>query len=125
MAAHNELGKWGEEQAVAYLKRHGYFIRNVDWRYGHRDLDIVALTPDTRTLVFFEVKTRTTTELSKPEDAIDRNKIRNIGYAANSYILQNNIVIDARFDIITVVGSVQQGEPMIEHVEDAFNPLLL
>ena len=31
MAAHNELGKWGEETAVRYLKRKGLYIRHRDW----------------------------------------------------------------------------------------------
>ena len=42
MAAHNELGKWGEDLAADYLQRKGYTIIERDWKSGRRDLDIVA-----------------------------------------------------------------------------------
>ena len=42
MAEHNELGKAGENAAVAYLEEHGYLIRHRNWRKGHFELDIVA-----------------------------------------------------------------------------------
>ena len=43
MAAHNELGIWGEEVAVGYLQDHGYVILERDWHSGHHDIDIVAV----------------------------------------------------------------------------------
>ena len=42
MAAHNELGKWGEEMAAEYLQQKGYRIIERDWRSGNRDIDIIA-----------------------------------------------------------------------------------
>ena len=124
MAEHNDFGKWGEEMAVEYLHRRGYTIRETDWRYGHRDIDIIALTEDMRTLVFIEVKTRSSCLFERPEDAVDRKKIRSIGYAANAYVKQNQITMETRFDILTIVGSKDEGIPQIEHLEDAFNPML-
>ena len=56
MAAHNELGQWGEEVATDYLRRKGYTIVERDWKSGHRDLDIIAM--DGQTLVVVEVKRR-------------------------------------------------------------------
>ena len=43
MAAHNELGKWGEDMAEAYLRNNGYIILERDWHSGHRDIDIIAI----------------------------------------------------------------------------------
>ena len=40
MAEHNDLGKWGEDEAVFYLEDKGYTIIDRDWRLGRRDLDI-------------------------------------------------------------------------------------
>lgn len=122
MAEHNEVGKWGEEIAVKYLHKRGYTIRECDWRSGHRDIDIIAISPDQRFVVFIEVKTRTTDDVAAPEDAIDSRKIKNLGYAANAYVKLNQIVLDLRFDIITIVGN-NQSEPLIDHIEDAFNPM--
>ena len=59
MAQHNDLGKWGEAFAADFLQKQGYIIRERDWQFGKRDIDIIALTADLTTLVFVEVKTRT------------------------------------------------------------------
>lgn len=126
MAQHNETGHKGEQLAADYLRSKGYTIRDMDWRQGHRDLDIIALTPDMLTLVFVEVKTRSDDYLASPELAIDLKKIRNLGLAANSYVKQNRITLDLRFDIITVVSDPDgHSLPRIEHWEDAFNPMLI
>ena len=81
MAKHNNTGKWGEDLAADYLREKGYEIIERDWRDGHRDIDIIARSPDLRTIVFVEVKTRATDVITKPEEAVDRRKIRNIGMA--------------------------------------------
>ena len=125
MAQHNDTGNWGEEMAVSYLCSKGYTIRDRNWRSGHRELDIVALTEDMTTIVFVEVKTRGADDVMLPEHAVDRQKIRSIGYVANSYIKQNRLVLDTRFDIITIVGKADDGSLRVEHLEDAFNPMLV
>ena len=69
MAAHNELGQWGENLAAEYLRSKGYVIINRDWHSGHRDLDIIAEDDDV--VVFVEVKTRRNNIFGAPEEAID------------------------------------------------------
>ena len=69
MAAHNELGKWGEDLATAYLEQKGYTIVERDWKSGRRDIDIIAI--DGNTVVFVEVKTRKNSVFGEPEEAID------------------------------------------------------
>ena len=46
MAAHNELGRWGEDLAAAYLGQKGYTIIERDWKSGRRDIDIIARDRD-------------------------------------------------------------------------------
>ena len=123
MAQHNDLGKWGEEQAATFLERKGYTICDRDWRAGHRDLDIIALNEDQTILVIVEVKTRTSAELNEPEEAVNKKKIRNNGNAANLYLKQFNVEYDVRFDIVSVTGT-SDSNAKIEHIIDAFNPLL-
>lgn len=123
MALHNELGKWGEEYAAAYLSQQGYTITERNWRIGHRDIDIIARTPDNTTVVFVEVKTRTNDAITKPEDAVNIKKIRNIGIAANAYVKQTNITDLLRFDVITIIGN-NDDNAQLEHIADAFNPCL-
>ena len=74
MAEHNELGKAGENVAVAYLEEHGYLIRHRNWRKGHFELDIVAAKENE--LVIVEVKTRSNTLFAQPEEAVDLPKIK-------------------------------------------------
>ena len=117
MALHNELGKWGEDVAASYLERLGYTILERDWKSGHRDLDIIALDGDT--VVFVEVKTRSNRMFTDPEMAVDYQKIRHLQQAANHYIKYRHIDSDIRFDIITVVGTINDS-PAIDHIKDAF-----
>ena len=120
MAQHNQLGKWGEEYAANYLLGKGYDILERDWRIGHRDIDIIARSPEGDTVVFVEVKTRTNDVVTDPRDAVDLRKIRSIGWAANAYVKQRNVIDLLRFDIISIVGS-NDANADIMHVEYAFN----
>lgn len=126
MAQHNDTGRWGEDCAEQYLSRKGYILRDRDWRPvgSHRDLDLVMLTADLTTVVFVEVKTRSSDDLANPADAVDEKKIRNLGYAANEYVKARNVVEELRFDVVCIVGSRGHVE-RVEHIEDAFNPTLL
>lgn len=124
MAEHNELGKWGEDEVTLYLENEGYVVIDRDWRDGKRDLDILAVSPDGKTLVVVEVKTRSGEEYQQPEEAVDAKKMRNLALAANTYVKEKQVDRELRFDIITVVG-VEHQVKRIEHLVDAFNPLLI
>lgn len=124
MAKHNELGKWGEAEAVRFLEAKGYAILECDWRFGKRDLDIVALTEDACTLVVVEVKTRGTDDMKAPEEAVDVKKMRNLAVAANAYVKEHVVAQEVRFDIISIVGTADKME-RIDHLVDAFNPMLV
>ena len=120
MAAHNDYGKWGEQKAAEYLAAEGYSICHRNWKSGHRDLDIVALSPDGSLLVIVEVKTRSNTDVMEPMTAVDRRKARNLFNAANAYVRSFDVKRGLRFDIITVIG--RDDTVQIEHTEDAIRP---
>lgn len=124
MAEHNDLGKWGEDEAALYYEDRGYEILERDWKVGKRDIDLIALTEDKDMLVFVEVKTRQNNDLQEPEEAVDVKKMRNLAIAANAYVKLHGLDMDVRFDIISVVGKCSCVES-IECFEDAFNPLLI
>ena len=84
MAAHNELGKWGEDLAAEYLKEKGYEIIERDWKSGHHDLDIIA--KEGSTLVVVEVKTRRSRFFADPEEAVDYRKRQSLQSAINHYV---------------------------------------
>ena len=120
MAKHNELGKAGEDAAVAYLENNGYIIRHRNWRREHFELDIVAAKENE--LIIVEVKTRSNTDFAQPEDAVNIPKIRRTVRAADTYIKLFQIDVPVRFDIITVVGNREDFK--IEHIKEAFYPPL-
>ena len=115
MAAHNELGKWGEDLAGDYLQRKGYTIIERDWKSGRRDLDIVAKNGDV--IVFVEVKTRCNSLYGQPEEAVDYRKLQSLQQAINHYIKFRHIRQEVRFDIISIVGTIG-AEPDIQHIQD-------
>lgn len=121
MAAHNDLGRWGEEVAAQYLTDHGWYIRHRDWHCGHRDIDIVAIDGDMSMLLIVEVKTRASAVMGDPDKAIDSEKRNNIIKTASCYVKAfrlNNL--EVRYDTISVVGTPDTGYT-IEHKRNAFN----
>ena len=116
MAAHNELGKWGEDLAVAFLQGQGYTIIERDWKSGRRDIDIIA-KDETDTIVFVEVKTRRNRLFGEPEEAIDYRKMQSLQQAINHYIKFRRLNGNVRFDIISIVGTIGT-EPEINHIKD-------
>lgn len=119
MAEHNELGKIGEDEAIAYLKSKGYSILYRNWRSGKFEIDIIAENEEY--LVVVEVKSRKEGYLLHPIDSVGKSKMRNIILAAEKYIFANDVQKETRFDIISVVVQ-PQGKFRIEHIEDAFLP---
>ena len=118
MAEHNDFGKLGEELAVDYLTGKGYEILERNWRNIHKEIDIIA--KDGKFLVIVEVKTRQTDEYGEPDIAVTKRKQRMLIAAANAYITRKGLDMETRFDIISII--FRDGEPVIEHIEDAFLP---
>lgn len=121
MAEHNDLGRQGEDMAVTMLIGKGYRILDRNWRFGKLELDIVASYGNE--IVFVEVKTRRNDLFASPRDAITTTKVKNIVRAADSYIKEHGIDLDARFDIIEIVGTGPSAS--IEHTESAFVPPIM
>ncbi|PKP49209.1 MAG: YraN family protein [Bacteroidetes bacterium HGW-Bacteroidetes-1] len=120
MADHNDLGKLGEELALKHLRGLGYKILEQNWHYGREEIDIIAM--DNTTLVIIEVKTRATNWFGEPEFAVTRSKQKALVRAAEGYIIKNDLNLDTRFDIISIVITPQ--DKKIHHIEDAFYPTL-
>jgi len=88
MAEHNDLGKVGEEIAVAYLQENGYTILEQNFVFQKAEIDIIARKGDW--LIVVEVKTRTSTDYGNPEDFVDKNKIKLLVKAIDEYVQQTN-----------------------------------
>lgn len=112
------LGRRGEDAAARYLKKLGYIIV----ARGHKDhigeLDLVAVAG--RTLIFIEVKTRTSHDAGHPADAVDEAKQQRLTRLAVSFMKRHDLLeCQARFDVIAVTWP-DRGQPTIEHFQNAF-----
>jgi len=116
MGQHNETGKVGEEFAREFLIKKGYQILDVNWHYNYKEIDVVA--QQDQTIVFVEVKTRSTLAFELPQEAVTSKKMKNLVYAADAYLNQKNIELNSRFDVVTVLA--QEPFKILEHIEDAF-----
>lgn len=119
MAESYELGKKGEELAVQMMTKQGMHIIEQRWKSHHYEVDIIAFDPTSNEMVFCEVKTRTTVEWGKPEDAIDWRKIKYTVRAADHYMKMTNCRYDVRFDVFAIVIP-PQGKPEVTQIKDAF-----
>jgi putative endonuclease len=115
------LGDRGEDAAARYLKRQGFRVleRGHDSRLG--ELDIIAV--DGRTVVFVEVKTRTSDDAGRPTEAIDDRKQCRMTQAALAYLKAKRLLqTSARFDVVAVTWPKDARKPLIEHYKNAFEP---
>jgi putative endonuclease len=114
------LGQRGERAAVKYLRRRGYKILATGDRLKHRDeLDIVAA--DGRTVVFIEVKTRSSDRYGHPSEAVDAAKQRRLTKLAVTFLKRHRLLeYPARFDVIAVIWPENARRPQIEHIPNAF-----
>ena len=114
------LGVRGERAAARYLKRLGYTIVARTDRSVLGELDLVAV--DGRTVVFVEVKTRSTmVGGDHPAEVVDERKQRRLARLALAYLKKHGLLeYPARFDVVTVLWKPDQRRPTIEHFLNAF-----
>lgn len=117
MAAHNDLGNWGERKASAFLEEKGFEIIEKNYRHRHAEIDLIIRKD--KMLIFVEVKTRTGSAFGMPEEFVNVTKARLIMMAAEYYIYDKDWRFDIRFDIVSIL-ILPNGKTDIRHVEDAF-----
>ena len=113
-----ELGKRGEDLALRFLKRNGYKIieRNYVCKMG--EMDIIAQEKDT--LVFVEVKTRTSMDFGPPQLAVNPTKQMQLSKVALNFLKEKKREdVKARFDVVAIVLRPTGEE--IELIRDAFD----
>ena len=115
----DNLGINGEKEVVKYLISNTYEILEKNWRFIHKEIDIIAFKDNYVCIV--EVKTRST-NFSSPKDAVTLSKQRNLIHAANAYIEQNELDYEVRFDVAEVF--FENNNYRINYIEDAYIPLI-
>jgi putative endonuclease len=100
-------GRWGEDRAVAHLRRLGFEIVDRNWRSPEREvggeLDVVAAQGPL--LVFCEVKARRRSGYGGAVAAVDERKQERIRALAACWLRVRAWPVDeVRFDVITIDG---------------------
>jgi putative endonuclease len=116
---YRSLGQRGERAAARYLRGQGYKIVGRGERDHFGELDLVAV--DGRTVVFVEVKTRTSHEAGHPADAVDSDKQKRLTRLALAYLKRHDLLENAaRFDVLAITWPDGAKRPTIEHIQNAF-----
>ena len=118
------LGQRGERLAAKHLKRQGLKILARNYRCPVGEADLIALDRSTKrlgaeTIVFVEVKSRSSDKYTDPESAVNADKKRRLRKVANYYVQRRGAhEYNIRFDIVAVIFSGEK--PVIRHTPDAF-----
>lgn len=116
----HRLGARGERAAARHLRklRHRIVARN--YRCPAGEIDLISTDDDT--IVFVEVKTRSSDDAQDPFEAIRLSQWRRVQNAARCFLMERSAQDrPCRFDVVTVVWPAR-GSPRIEHFPDAFQP---
>lgn len=112
-----ELGDRGEELAARWYRGRGYAVLERNWRCRHGEVDLVVRSG--ATLVFCEVKTRSSDRFGSGAEAVVLAKRRRLRRLAGQWLAEEGsrrlgARLEVRFDVVSVTGG------RIEVVEGAF-----
>jgi len=107
----NEIGAYGEEIAVNYIKKHGLTVIDTNYLKKWGEIDIVAR--ETGKIRFIEVKTvsyETKSALQaavthgtwRPEENVHYSKIKRLNRAIESWVMENDYDGEWEIDVIAV-----------------------
>ena len=116
-----QIGSKGEELAREFLLTNNYQIIETNFHSPYGEIDIIA--EDNGTLVFIEVKTRSS-DLDSALNSISISKRRKISKTASLFLSANRPLEDmfTRFDVIVIINS--KTHTSLKHIKEAFVPTL-
>jgi putative endonuclease len=112
------LGLRGERLAIAFLTSCGWSVESHRFKLGRHDLDLVIRKG--RLVAFVEVKTRSSGSCGTAIESVNRRKQQDIARVASVWVLRQGRPDDEyRFDVVAI-HHTPGGQPVIEHVPDAW-----
>ena len=110
---HRRLGAFGEERALRWYLGQGYDLLDRNWRCPQGEIDLVLWRDGT--VVFCEVKTRSSTRFGSPFEAVGRDKQRRLRRLGSLWLAEASLrATGLRFDVAAVTGA------RVEVLEGAF-----
>jgi putative endonuclease len=118
MARSHRFGIRCEQLAARHLVAGGWRVLHRNYRFGHREIDLIARRGDL--VAFVEVKGRTGPAWGHPLAAVTPRKQREIERVARQWIARfGRPGLSYRFDAIAVRLDAR-GAPIVDHVPDAW-----
>jgi putative endonuclease len=112
------LGELGERWARGYLERHGYRIREANFRCREGEIDIVA--EHEGCLVFVEVRTKTGSRFGSPEESVTAAKQERLAAVAMSYLqTHDDLPSEWRIDVVAIEVSSKGWVVRTELIQNA------
>lgn len=111
-----DLGEWGEELAADYLREKGWVVLEENYENALGECDLIA--DDGTTIVFVEVKTRSTDRFGPPEAAVTRDQREHLRRVARSFLSDDPSGQSCRFDVIAI--EFDNNSPNLRHIPNAF-----
>lgn len=112
------LGDLGERWAREHLERHGYRIRETNFRCREGEIDIIA--DHEGCLVFVEVRTKTGSAFSSPEESVTAAKKEKLASVAMSYLqTHDGLPSDWRIDVVAIEVSPKGRVVRTELIQNA------
>ena len=109
------LGKKYENMSLHYLKTQKYKILARNFSCPAGEIDIIAIDPETKYIVFVEVKYRATNAFGRPIEAVTPEKVRKIQTTSQVFLkLKGWLDRNYRFDVIESI------DDELRHVVNAF-----
>lgn len=115
-------GAWAERLALAYLRTHGLDALGSNYRCRWGEIDLIMR--ERSTVVFVEVRYRSSSHYGSGADSVDRSKRRKLIATAREY-LQHNASLSrhpCRFDVVSVSPSRHREDARVEWIRHAFEP---
>lgn len=116
MAKKDELGRRGESVAAEWFEHDGYRIIDRNWRSSQGEIDLIVT--DEETLVFVEVKTRSSLGYGHPFEAITPRKCARLRRLTGLWAQQSLCAVRPeliRIDGVAVMNA-WTSHPTIEHI---------
>ncbi len=113
-----QRGIWAERKVCEYLLQQGLRLVESNYRSPFGEIDLVMKDADS--LVFVEVRFRTSTRFVDPVETIDARKQRKLRATAEHYLQRRRGLasMPCRFDVAAL--TLEHDRPRIEWIQDAF-----
>lgn len=116
MSRAGDRGKRGEDVALVWLLARGFVLRERNWRWNHKEIDLIMESD--RWLHIVEVKTLRAPAPIEPWEQVNWEKQRNLARAADHYVRLMHVEKEVHFDIVSVV---EEDDGMrVEYIPEAF-----